>query len=306
MAKSFLTYEQQLKKLVYDKNLIIKDEEYATSVLKKIGYFALIVGYKDLFKNNTTKKYKDNTCFEDIVALYEFDENLRALFLKYLLKIERHIRSLISYYFCEKYGESQAYYLDKNNFSKHKKDNEDVKRQIGELEKLAKYKSDYKYINHHRNRYGNVPLWVLFNGVTFGTISKFYMLMTQDLQFKVSREFKSLSEKKVRQILNVITKFRNVCAHNERLFSYKTKNAIPNLNAHKALNIATKGSAYVSGIQDLFAVVISFKYLLSDDDFAEFKSSLASAIDYYIQNTSALNESDILSAMGFSQNWKQI
>lgn len=154
--------------------------------------------------------------------------------------------------------------------------------------------------------YGNVPLWVLFNGVTFGTISKFYMLMTQDLQFKVSREFKSLSEKKVRQILNVITKFRNVCAHNERLFSYKTKNAIPNLNAHKALNIATKGSAYVSGIQDLFAVVISFKYLLSDDDFAEFKSSLASAIDYYIQNTSALSENDILSAMGFSQNWKQV
>ena len=83
MAKSFLTYEQQLKNLVDDKNLIIKDEEYATSVLKKIGYFALIVGYKDLFKNNTTKKYKDNTCFEDIVALYEFDENLRALFLKY-------------------------------------------------------------------------------------------------------------------------------------------------------------------------------------------------------------------------------
>lgn len=306
MAKSFLTYEQQIKKLVDDKNLIINDEEYATSVLKEIGYFALIGGYKDLFKNNTTKKYKDGTCFEDIVALYKFDENLRELFLKYLLKIERHIRSLISYYFCEKYGESQSYYLDKNNFSRHSKDMEDVKRLLGELEKLANHKSDYKYINHHRNTYGNVPLWVLFNGVTFGTISKFYMLMTQDLQFKVSREFQSLSEKKVRQILDVITKFRNVCAHNERLFSYKTKNAIPNLSAHKALNIMTKGDAYVSGIQDLFSVVISFKYLLSDEDFGKFKNSLASTIDYYIENTSALSENNILNAMGFPQNWKQV
>ena len=53
MAQSFLTYEQQIKNLVDDKNLIIKDKEYATSVLKEIGYFALVGGYKDLFKNST-------------------------------------------------------------------------------------------------------------------------------------------------------------------------------------------------------------------------------------------------------------
>ena len=46
MAKSFLTYEQQIKKLVDDKNLIINDEEYATSVLKEIGYFAANDGRK--------------------------------------------------------------------------------------------------------------------------------------------------------------------------------------------------------------------------------------------------------------------
>ena len=45
------------------------------------------------------KKYIDGTTFEDIVALYEFDENLRELFLKYLLKIEQNMRSQLSYYF---------------------------------------------------------------------------------------------------------------------------------------------------------------------------------------------------------------
>lgn len=306
MAQSFLTYEQQIDKLVNDKNLIIADKEYATDALKQIGYFALIGGYKELFKNPTTQKYKDGTNFEDIVALYKFDENLRELFLKYILKIERHLRSVISYYFCKKYGEDQSFYLDENNFSIYPKYSADVKRLVGELDKLANQNSDYAYINHHRNTYNNVPLWVLFNGITFGTLSKFYTLMTQDLQFKVSREFNSLSEKQVGQILSVVTKFRNVCAHNERLFSYKTKNIIPNLSVHQALKIQRKGNTYDRGIRDLFAIVIAFKYFLGVDDFNKFKTSLTNTIDHYIQITTALSKNDILSAMGFPTNWEQL
>ena len=306
MAQTFLTYEQQLNKLINDKNLIIPDKEYATNILKQIGYFALIGGYKDLFKNNTTKKYNDGTKFDDIVALYKFDENLRELFLKYILKIERHLRSVISYYFCKKYGEHQSFYLNADNFSLYPKYQTDVKRLICELDKLANRNSDYEYINHHRNAYNNVPLWVLFNGITFGTLSKFYALMTQDLQFKVSREFNGLSEKQVGQILSVVTKFRNVCAHSERLFSYKTKNMIPNLHAHKKLGIQQKGCTYVKGIRDLFAIVIALKYFLDDDDFSKFETSLSNTIEHYIQNTDALRKNDILGAMGFPLNWEQI
>lgn len=306
MAQSFLTYEQQIDKLVNDKNLIIADRKYATDTLKQIGYFALIGGYKELFKNPTTKKYKDGTTFEDIVALYKFDENLRELFLKYILKVERHLRSVISYYFCEKYGEHQKFYLDENNFSIYPKHRADVKRLVGELNKLANQNSDYAYINHHRNTYNNVPLWVLFNGITFGTLSKFYTLMTQDLQFKASREFNSLSEKQVGQILNVVTKFRNVCAHNERLFSYKTKNSIPILPAHQALNIPRKGNTYKQCIRDLFAIVIALKCFLDANDFNKFKTSLTNTIDHYVKNTSSLSKNDILSSMGFPTNWKQI
>ena len=78
---------------------------------------------------------------------------MRELFLKYILKIERHLRSVISYYFCEKYGEHQSFYLDENNFSIYPKYSADVKRLIGELDKLANQNSDYVYINHHRNTY---------------------------------------------------------------------------------------------------------------------------------------------------------
>lgn len=34
--------------------------------------------------------------------------------------------------------------------------------------------TDYHYINHAQRKYGNVPLWVLTNALTFGNISKVY------------------------------------------------------------------------------------------------------------------------------------
>ena len=48
--KPFMTYEQQIKMLRDDKNLEIKDENYAVSLLKQYSYFALISGYKAPFK----------------------------------------------------------------------------------------------------------------------------------------------------------------------------------------------------------------------------------------------------------------
>ncbi|MCL2221797.1 MAG: Abi family protein [Oscillospiraceae bacterium] len=67
-GKPFLTYTQQLDKLADDKNLVINDRDYAESVLKHIGYYSLISGYKKLFRNPTTRKFKDNTTFDEIVA----------------------------------------------------------------------------------------------------------------------------------------------------------------------------------------------------------------------------------------------
>ena len=60
----------------------------------------------------------NNTSFEDIVTLYEFDEELRGLFFKYLCHIEIKLRSSISYYFCRKHGERQEEYLNPANYSK--------------------------------------------------------------------------------------------------------------------------------------------------------------------------------------------
>lgn len=306
MPKPFLSFEAQIHYLKTDKNLRIPDHEYAKTMLKRIGYFSLIGGYKLPFKNPTTQKYQDGTRFEDIVALYHFDENLRELFLKYILKIERHIRALLSYHFTEKYGEQQSEYLNPANYAMSRKNADGINRLVSALGKLANHNSDYPYINHQRQAYGNVPLWVLFNGVTFGSLSKFYGFTTQDIQSKVAKNFDKVNQKQLEQYLSVITKYRNVCAHGERLFSYQTRNDIPDTALHAKLGIPKNGSQYIMGKHDLFAVVITFRYLLPSEDFTRFKASLTSVIQHYLRSPGAMSDIDLYRYMGFPSNWKKL
>lgn len=46
MPKPFLTFDAQISYLENDKNLVIQDHDYAKTMLKQIGYFSLIGGYK--------------------------------------------------------------------------------------------------------------------------------------------------------------------------------------------------------------------------------------------------------------------
>lgn len=307
MAKPFLTYQQQIEKLRNEKGLVICDEAYAEAMLKQNSYFALITGYKHLLKNKTTGKYKDGTKFEDIVALYEFDRSLRELFLRYLCQVERHIRSLVSYYFSEKYGEFQQEYLDTTHYQYVGDNIQRVNKLISKLTKIINDRRHRpEYIRHYVRNNHNVPLWVLLNAVTFGTLSKIYMYLPQDLQIKISTTFQSINERQLAAVLSVLSQFRNACAHNERLFSYRVRENIPNLLLHQKLNIPKRRGQYTCGKSDLFSVVIALRYLLPKDDFLILKKKIVILIEEFKRNTTAIQEKELLAAMGFPENWKDI
>lgn len=303
--KKFSTFSEQVEWLQDEKHLIISDRQYAEDVLKHIGYFPLMGGYKHLFRIPLTKKYKDGTSFDEIVSLYEFDAELRELFFKYLLQIERHLRSLMSYYFSEQYGESQSAYLDANNFNNSRRNHNTVIRLIATLQRAAST-TDYVYINYYRNTYGNIPLWVLINVLTFGNLSKMYKVFPQSLQSKVCKNFGIINQRQMEQFLSVLTKFRNVCAHGERLFTYRTIDNISDLPLHRKMSIPMNGIQYQYGKNDLFAVVIAFRYLLPDKDFRLFKKRLAKSIDDVSEKLIHIEHTDLLGKMGFPENWKNI
>ena len=56
--KYFLTYDEQISFLVREKGLHISDQNHAKALLLKTGYFSLINGYKEVFKQPETGKFR--------------------------------------------------------------------------------------------------------------------------------------------------------------------------------------------------------------------------------------------------------
>lgn len=60
------------------------------------------------------------------------------------------------------------------------------------------------------------------------------------------------------------------------------------------------------GKQDLFAVVIALRYLISNEDFKAFKSGLEKLINKVLKQCPHLTQEQLLKEMGFPVNWERI
>lgn len=88
--KKFSSFSDQVSWISDEKGIKIKDREYAEEMLRQIGYFPLMGGYKHLFIISNTKKYKAGTGFEEIpfkVKKYPLrDSELPIVLEDFLLK----------------------------------------------------------------------------------------------------------------------------------------------------------------------------------------------------------------------------
>lgn len=77
-----------------------------------------------------------------------------------------------------------------------------------------------------------MPLWVLINALTIGTKSVMFNVLTQDLKASIAKEF-HVNPKELSQMNHVATRFRNTCAHGDRLYNKRVNESIPDLPIHQ-------------------------------------------------------------------------
>ena len=92
----------------------------------------------------------------------------------------------------------------------------------------SKNKSISKYLNEHTY----IPMWVLMNLLTFGNVNKLFKIQKIDVQTKVLNYYgidsytpsnNHLDAINVANILNILSIYRNICAHNERLYCFEIR-----------------------------------------------------------------------------------
>lgn len=300
MAKTFQTYDDLLIFLQNEKNLIIEDVEYARHILAKTSYFSLITGYKEIFKNPTTGKYVDGTTFEDIYCLYQFDNELRSIFLKYMLLAERNVKSSLAYHFSATYGENQTEYLSLSHYMPTASMQRGIQKLLRVFHYQLTYKNEHAYINHYKTKHHNVPLWIMVQVLTIGQLSHMFDYLKASVPIKVCNDFRQIGRKDMHSFLSIMTKHRNVCAHGERFFNYATKDSITDTVIHRKLRILQKNGRYQKGKNDIFSEVIILKYLLDEEDFRRFYYELKYCLKYHAPGER------ILALMGFPKNWTAI
>ncbi|OLS02258.1 Abi family protein [Tissierella creatinophila] len=323
MDKLFSTIEDQIKKLD-SRGLDISDPG-VKSVLERENYYNVINGYKELFIDKThtgdDEKYKEGTNFNELYSLYLFDRELRNICMKYILEIENNIKSIISHDFSKKYGHDN--YLKISNFDIKVKhwERKTAAQKIGNIAELTaniqrdisrQLSKNNPAISHYMLTYGYVPLWILVNSLTLGTISMFYSYLIQKDQNDIGKKLK-LKPDEMTKILFILTIYRNACAHDERFYNLKAikNNTKPNMiktnPLHSKMNITKdKGGNPTYGKNDLFAIVIIFKLILKEDSFDEFIDLVKLHIDNLSNQLSTISTEDVLVEMGFPANWHDI
>lgn len=317
--KPFKTYRQQLK-ILRNRGLSINDGSKAIRILEQENYYSLINGYKDLFliqdasdDPTSPEHYITGASFDEIYALYCFDRDLRSILLKELLKLESSMKSKVSYRFSEKHKESNAY-LNMLNYSRDSAKLKQILKLITIISiEISKQADKNNPIGHYLDKHDGVPLWVLVKYLTLGNIQHFYECLDNSTQNKIAKDFAVAYNKNygvnihftseiLINILKTATLFRNVCAHDERLYNFKLHKPARSRDIAKAINIPTD---FLSP-GNLFTMISFLKLVLAKEDYKLLIKNLERLFNKYTNKFSSVTIDDILLSMGFTNNWKQL
>ena len=168
--------------------------EEASTILLRENYYAIINGCKDSFldkeamQSSAEDVYLKGARSEWLYSLFKFDRELRQITFSCLIQAEAALKTATVYAFCEKHPNCSDY-LDRSSFcsardmlmpktfkgNKMAQHSKSINKLMGILnKKLVVGPATRPFVEHYIAAYGEVPLWVLSNDLTFGNTSHFF------------------------------------------------------------------------------------------------------------------------------------
>lgn len=209
-TKPWLAYAEQIQQLE-QRGLKIDDRSTAEEFLAHVNYYRLS-GYCLAFEQQR-HQFIPGVTFGDVRGAYEFDVTLRDLVTEALEVIEIDVRTCIAHHFGERHGAFG--HTDPTNFY-GKFDHSDLMSRFHEESE----RSSELFIKHFRAtyvEYPDLPVWMLTEVISFGTLTRMFRGMDHKDQRAISSRYHLQGEIFGKVLLHFVY-VRNLCAHHARLW----------------------------------------------------------------------------------------
>lgn len=296
--KPFRTYEELIE-IMENRHIIIADKDLALHALENFSYYGIVNGYKNTFLQMPgSDDFIVGTKFEELYTLHIIDTALNNVIFKYILFLERALKSRLSYLVSQNYGvytnqndmscTDPDDYLCKNYYSNSKSRRLNILRHLKEHISASERNP---IMLHYLNQRNHVPAWILTTNIPYGLSIEWYNILRSEDKQTICNTFISpgiCQEEKtkefVKKVFDITKEFRNKIAHGNRTFSILS---LPQLPKEQLLTLtfnAITEEEYNSkfGKSDTMAVLLALMVMLNDRYLiANFQSELASTLNPY-------------------------
>lgn len=317
--KPFMTISQQIT-LLRSRGLEFENEVRAIERIASDGYYEIINGYQEPFLDSKDHFHKGTT-FEEIYSLYFTDSRIRISVIDSLIYFENTLKQHLAYLLSEKHTEIFENYVSEDVFRIGKKlkhpnpkkslihDRDVLFRKFGFIKN-----SDYEPFKNYRENHGNIPPWILFKDIDFGTLRLAITILNPEDKLLLAKRMLNQDildahsdQELVKLFASIIFlshKFRNRAAHGGRIYNYSTKEKISiNERLYHDSNIsktALKNDKQTN--TNLFVLYNMLSYTNAGYSFMLLKSGLGVSLKAY--NNSKPNKIPyMLKAMSFPDNY---
>lgn len=228
MEKLATDVDEQIAKLE-SRGMTIDNKEKAKECLLDIGYFRLGFYWFPFEKTyprkvNRTHEFKEGTCFDYVIRLYYFDNDLRNILLKYINRVEINFRTKLIYHASNKYKQDPFWYQDCKYVNKAFLEDDIMGNAMRSAAKEDVIIQDMRI---HKRKVS--PAWKAIEFFNFGaTILLYDNLKEVPLKCEISNLYGISSPKNFVSYIDTVRKLRNYCAHGKVLFDKNLPEAISN------------------------------------------------------------------------------
>lgn len=212
--------------LLKSRCLVVSDENKALECLKRVSYFRLANYFHPMEKDKVNHIFKPNSQFDNAIDLYNFDRDLRMLLFSAVQSLEIGLRTKMIHHISLKYG--AFWFMDASLFQ-----NQDIFQNCLKQVKQELSRTKEDFIIDHFTKYDTPdvpPVWKTLEITSFGTLSKLFCNLSDNVLKKaIAREFSLPQHKVFESWIKSAVALRNCLAHHSRVWNrvYPIKPQIP-------------------------------------------------------------------------------